>query len=132
MVRNNNNVAADNNNTDNQYFSNWCVRRCPSGYTPLLYAAKQNNIEAIALLIDNGADVRTEVTPETKMSALHRAAAVGNYNVCEFLISKGGSEIKRMKDARGLTPFDWVERRMFQSKGLDEQTRENLLKLLAP
>jgi ankyrin repeat protein len=112
--------------------SNYCIRKCPSGYTPLLYAAKQNNLETIALLIDNGADVRTEVTPETKMSALHRAAGVGNYSVCEFLITKGGNEIKSMRDSRGLTAYDWVDQRMFQAKNLDEKTKENLLRLLAP
>ena len=112
----------------------WCTKKCPSGYTPLLYAARAGNLETVMLLIENGADAKSEVTPETKQSALHRAAGVGNYEICEYLLRFGGAD-RTQKDSRGLTAFDWVEQRLYktaESQKKDEKDREALLKLLAP
>ncbi len=95
--------------------------------------------------------MREEVTPETKMSALHRAAAMGHFDVCVLLLKKGAD--RKQKDARGLTAYDWVEQNLYSSANktvvvgdddddqnkqdsfVDEvkkKKREKMLKLLAP
>jgi hypothetical protein len=112
----------------------WASRRCPSGYTSLLYAARQANVETAQLLLSLGANPN-DATPTSRMSALHRAAACGNVAMCALLISAGADRAAR--DAQGLTPRDWVERRLYPSARADpaspeaERTRLELLQMLA-
>ncbi|KAH7127964.1 hypothetical protein B0J13DRAFT_530646 [Dactylonectria estremocensis] len=70
-------------------------------YTPLHHAARENNTEALEILIDNRAN--TEKTNCYQMTALHTAALSGSKEAAEHLILRGARLDAR--DIEAETPF---------------------------
>ena len=75
----------------------------PSGYAPLLYAARSGDAGVCEELLECGADVHA-ATPHFLQTALHRAAQQGNKEVVEVLLAHGAD--LRAQDRSGKTPFD--------------------------
>lgn len=72
------------------------------GCTPLVVAARDGHLEAVQLLVDNGADLEV-VDPEYKRTALAWAAFHGHLPVVAFLLEHGASV--NTKDGFGHTPL---------------------------
>ncbi|PNW86997.1 hypothetical protein CHLRE_02g104600v5 [Chlamydomonas reinhardtii] len=69
------------------------VNDCAGGtYTPLHYAARAGKLEAVALLLKNGADVNAQ-TRGMGATALHRAAAQGHTAVVDTLLKAGADAV---------------------------------------
>lgn len=76
-----------------------------SGGTPLLLAAISGNMDVVAFLVENGAEINLAsqgVTP------LHGAAYRGHKDIALYLIA-GGANMKA-KTLNGLTPLEWAEK----------------------
>jgi hypothetical protein len=58
------------------------------GYSPLHYAAQQNNVEIVEYLLSKGADPDATQCGAT---ALHRAAYAGSFESCELLLKAGAN-----------------------------------------
>ncbi len=89
------------------------------GFTPLLFAAREGDLESTKLLLDNGADPNTRVGVErdtdktdlmglqdsTKLSALHIAVQRGHGEVAALLLERGADP--NYADP-GWTPLHWA------------------------
>ena len=73
-----------------------------TGGTPLIAAAQNGHTDICGLLLAHGSDVN-EVQLETKLTALHEAAARGHEAVVEALLSWGA--IVDPQDHKGMTPL---------------------------
>jgi len=73
------------------------------GFTPLLFAARHGNTEAVELFLDAGADVNA--TAQDNLSALHVAVVRGHGDVAALLL-EGGADPN--VDAPGYTPLHWA------------------------
>lgn len=76
------------------------------GYTPLLFAAMNNDITTARLLLDNGADINH--VSESDGSALVVASANGNEELALFLLDRGADP--DLYDGNGLTPLHYTMR----------------------
>ncbi len=56
-------------------------------YTPLMEAAGHGNIEAVRLLLDNGADLVAQ--DQNFCDAFRRAAKSGHFDICQLLVERG-------------------------------------------
>jgi ankyrin repeat protein len=74
--------------------------------TPLLLAAMHGHADAVALVLDDGANVNAINT--AGMTALHLAAKQGFTDVVKVLLSH--KPALNIKDSRGWTPLDWAEK----------------------
>jgi len=74
------------------------------GFTPLLFAAQQGDVESARILLAAGADVN-EATPEGG-SALVVASASGHEKLALFLLEMGANP--NAKDAFGITPLHYA------------------------
>jgi len=74
------------------------------GFTPLLFAAQQGDIESARILLAAGADVN-EATPEDG-SALVVASTSGHEKLALFLLAKGANP--NTKDGFGITPLHYA------------------------
>ena len=74
------------------------------GFTPLLFAAQQGDLESARMLLAAGADVN-EATPEDG-SALVVASASGHQQLALFLLEKGANP--NAKDGFGITPLHYA------------------------
>jgi ankyrin repeat protein len=65
--------------------------RAPDDFTPLHLAAFFGRPEAVAVLLDAGADVEAEATNSflTRVRPLHSAAAGGHLECCRLLVAAG-------------------------------------------
>lgn len=72
-----------------------------SGYTPLLYAARQGDVAICEVLLKFGADPNS-ATPGLRQTSLHRAAAQGHAHVVKLLLMYHA--VADVKDANGKTP----------------------------
>uniref|UniRef100_A0A1X7TMN8 Death domain-containing protein n=1 Tax=Amphimedon queenslandica TaxID=400682 RepID=A0A1X7TMN8_AMPQE len=70
--------------------------------TPLFYAVKSGIIEAVDILLTNGA--RTDVVSEYYGTPLHCASETGNANIIKLLITKGNADANAM-DKDNKTPL---------------------------
>jgi ankyrin repeat protein len=78
------------------------------GFTPLMFAAREGQIEAARLLITAGADVNT-LAADGK-NALAMAIYNGHFELGSFLVESGADV--NLADAEGFTPLFWaVDRR---------------------
>ncbi|RZB38798.1 ankyrin repeat domain-containing protein 39 [Asbolus verrucosus] len=75
-------------------------QRDAAGYTALHYAARNGHLNVCRLLLDRGACVDA-VTWQGKATPLHRAAAVGKFDVVEYLVKRRAKV--GLKDADGRT-----------------------------
>ena len=73
-----------------------------TGYTPLYWAAIENNIEVAQLLLDNGADPNKLI--DGIMTPLHVAAEEGHTDFVQLLLNRGADPTK--VDITGKTPLD--------------------------
>ncbi|OFW44420.1 MAG: hypothetical protein A3J28_09905 [Acidobacteria bacterium RIFCSPLOWO2_12_FULL_60_22] len=74
------------------------------GFTPLLFAAQQGDVESARILLAAGANVN-EATPE-EGSALVVASASGHEKLALFLLEKGADP--NAKDGYGITPLHYA------------------------
>ena len=80
------------------------------GISCLHLAAKENNIEIIKVLLDNGADVNVKAEKSGR-TVLHEAAWSGNAKLVKFLISLGRKCDINAKTYDDYTPFDLARSR---------------------
>lgn len=76
---------------------------CPaggSGYTPLIYAAREGHQDIVQLLLELGADPDA-ATQAGRATALHRAAFMGHQAIVQLLLAGGATP--GMRDADGQT-----------------------------
>ena len=74
------------------------------GFTPLLFAAQQGDVESARVLLAHGADIN-EATPEDG-SALVVASASGHEKLALFLLEKGANP--NAKDGFGISPLHYA------------------------
>jgi ankyrin repeat protein len=114
-------VNAGPDQTVQEYATGWL--------TPLMFAARQGDLEITRLLVENGADVNG-VSGDGK-NALALAIFNGNYAVASFLIDRK-SDVNQA-DAQRFTPLFWaVDRRNMEkgSNGFAWVTTEDPLALI--
>lgn len=80
-----------------------------SGYSPLIYASRAGQAEAVKVLLRRGADVNRQTT-EMRSTALHRAAVAAHAEVVRILLEAGADV--RIRDCDGLTPLERVARHL--------------------
>lgn len=75
------------------------------GYTPLIYAVKQNRVDMVELLLK--AKPNLNVADNNGRCAIHYAASDGNWKIWE-LIANSGADVN-VKDSEGRTPLMRVD-----------------------
>jgi uncharacterized protein len=85
--------------------------RTRGGFTPLMFAAQQGDLESARILVAAGADVN-EATPEYG-SALVVAAASGREALAIFLLEQGADP--KVADNHGITPLHHAVRKGFST-----------------
>ena len=81
-----------------------------NGFNPLHLSTKQNKIEVVTFLINNGADPNKKSGREGHgRAALHFAAETHNCEMIESFIDHFGADVFQ-KDTNGLTPLELVKR----------------------
>lgn len=73
----------------------------PEGWTPLVYAAKDNRWRVVKVLLENGADL--SVVADECYTALIIGAQAGHVTVVKLLVEAGAD--KEQKDSQGHTPL---------------------------
>lgn len=103
------NAAAMDNNATTLAMVSLLAKLCPridiaddDGFTALHWAAAMDNVEAVRILLDNGAEVDCQGKPGGE-TALHRAARFGGVQTIVELAERGASVLF---DARGKSPFE--------------------------
>ncbi|RJE75546.1 hypothetical protein BGP78_02155 [Pseudoalteromonas sp. MSK9-3] len=113
------------------------------GKTALMYAAQNNNLEAVKMLLAAGADVNAGTIIPTddclftlstdNMSALHYAVRYASIEVIKLLVSEGAKKhhnaIDRSKGAERIEyPIDWLSK--FENNYLTKADKNELVTLL--
>ena len=101
------------------------------GTTPLCCAAMWGMAEAAAVLLENGADVKTG-SPGTGATALHLAAFQAHGKVAMLLLRADADPL--VEDKSGRTPTDYASVSeaiwpLFAAKGCKRSSKERLLRL---
>lgn len=73
------------------------------GFTPLGLASFFGHIELVKLLLDQGADPNIAANNSFKVTPLHSACAISNYDIAKILIEKGANV--NAKQIQGVTPL---------------------------
>lgn len=73
------------------------------GDTPLLFAARYGNLKIVKKLIEAGAEVNA-VNNTNNLNAFHIAILFKNYDIAEYLLSKG-SDVNNRAASNGTTPL---------------------------
>jgi len=100
-----------------------CEVHPSSGYTPLIYASRAGQVEAVRLLLRRGAEVDRQTT-EMRSTALHRAAVAGHAEVVRLLLEAGADV--RIRDCDGLTALERVVRQQ-RGRGSERSSVVTLL-----
>ena len=75
--------------------------RDEAGYPAIVYAARHNQLDILLYLIRKGANCNLQI-PETKATALHRAAAAGHVRIVRALVEVGRCD-RTIADYQGST-----------------------------
>lgn len=94
-----------------------------SGYSPLIYASRAGQVEAVKLLLRKGAYVDRQTT-EMRSTALHRAAVAGHAEVVRLLLDAGADA--SIRDCDGMTPLERVASQTV-GRGVERRTVVELL-----
>lgn len=104
--------------------------RDESGYTALHFAARNNNLDVVRLLLSRRCQLNPQL-PQTLSTPLHRAAVAGHVDVVLALID-AKCDVS-VRDYKGMTAYDRVlelQRAPAGSHELDAKTIDRLLALL--
>ncbi|NNE38987.1 MAG: ankyrin repeat domain-containing protein [Gammaproteobacteria bacterium] len=82
-------------------------REYTGGFTALLFAAQQGDMESTRILLDAGADI--DFATEEEGSALVVASAAGHEELAKYLLQRGADP--NINDAYGLTPLHFAVHR---------------------
>ena len=93
------------------YGPNYHFRRTEGGFTPLLFAGQQGNIESARILLEAGAHV-DESTPDDG-TVLVVATASGHEEMARFLLENGANP--NANDGYGITPLHYTLHEGFQA-----------------
>ena len=75
----------------------------PGGIPALHYAAMHGNMDAVQLLVQNGANVNYRCKEDKNMTALHEAVMAGQTEIARFLLEQGASQL--LRDDSGMGPL---------------------------
>lgn len=104
------------------------------GCTPLVAAARDGRLEAVQILVDNGADLEAR-DPEYRRTPLAWAAFHGHHEIVAYLLEQGANP--HVKDAYGHTPRktatmgedgawrEWVSRAPHEFKAVADLLRDH-------
>ena len=129
------NAAAMDNNATTLSMVSLLARLCPridiaddDGFTALHWAAAMDNVEAVRILLDNGAEVDCQGKAGGE-TALHRAARFGGVKTINELAERGASVLF---DARGKSPFEvaGVHGTAGGSSNVSKSVRQKILQTL--
>jgi len=97
-----------------------------SGFTPLMFAAQQGDVQSARILIDAGANVNEARKMAGGYTPLIIAAAMGHVNVVDLLLDKGANP--NTIDARGYTALHLVVRD--SDYGIDLPSKGKITKIV--
>jgi ankyrin repeat protein len=89
--------------------------RSKGGFTPLLFASRQGDLESARILVGAGVSVNEATTDG--MTALLVASAAGHEELAEFLLDKGADP--NAADGFGVTALHYAVRKGFPIPGVD-------------
>ena len=102
-----------------------------AGWTPLMSAAENNNLEACIWLLENGANVNLAM--RTGWTALHAASKNGHNDIIQYLLEKGANPdflATHRKYGRQKRPIDVADNaetfRVFVNYKMKKAENENL------
>lgn len=75
----------------------------PGGIPALHYAAMHGNINAVHLLVQNGANINFRCKEDKNMTALHEAVMAGQTEIAKYLLEHGASQL--LRDDSGMGPL---------------------------
>lgn len=75
----------------------------PDGFSALGFAAFFGQLEAVKILIANHADVNQPSANDFKVTPLHSACAISNYDIAKYLLEHGANV--NAKQQSGVTPL---------------------------
>jgi uncharacterized protein len=96
-----------------------------SGFTPLMFAAQQGDVDCARILLNAGARPN-DVYSNSGLTALIIASAMGQADVVELLLEKGANP--NVMEWAGYTPLAWVVRDW--DYGLDLKGKGTVLKIV--
>lgn len=120
------------------YFSTESMEELDNeGISAVHYAAKQNHVEMIKVMIDKGVDINITEDEQVSVSSvaacagntpLHVACDKGNKEIVEVLINAGADDT--LLNVKGMTPAHLVVSLRKFGKELEEEDRISILELL--
>jgi ankyrin repeat protein len=84
-----------------------------SEWQPLIWAAKENHVQIVSILLDLGADINQQQPNTTSLSmfsALHWAAAKGHDEMAKMLVERGIN--KNLRDKHNNTALMLAEKKL--------------------
>jgi hypothetical protein len=70
-----------------EHHANVNVRSVPEGATPLMHATQRKLLDAVVILLDNGADINA--ADKSGFTSLHRACEMGSTEIVKILLERG-------------------------------------------
>lgn len=117
------------------------------GKTPLMYAAQQNELASLRILLEHGGDPNAATTAPSDrcryslqtfgVTALHYAVRYSSAEVAKALLDAGAVEFAEARGDLGGTPMDWLRRyagstAVERNPNLDDAALRRVANLLEP